>query len=55
MPLAGLMLQMDGSPHCWFGNERSCLMASVDDATSGIHAQFFPQKHDSPSAEKVLG
>lgn len=39
--LPGLMLQKDGSLHRWFGNERSCLIAIVDDANSDIHAQFF--------------
>ena len=42
MPLPGLMLQMDGSPHRWFGDEKSCLIAIIDGATSDIHAQFFP-------------
>ncbi|MEZ9906784.1 ISNCY family transposase, partial [Vibrio breoganii] len=44
MELPGLMLQMDGSPHRWFGNEKSCLIAMIDDATSDIHAQFFPSE-----------
>jgi len=44
MPLSGLMLQMDGSPHRWFGDEKSCLIAIIDDATSDIHAQFFPSE-----------
>ncbi|MCG9653660.1 ISNCY family transposase [Vibrio vulnificus] len=44
MEAPGLMLQMDGSPHRWFGEERSCLIAIVDDATSDIHAQFFPSE-----------
>lgn len=41
MESAGLLLQMDGSPHRWFGHEKSCLIALIDDATSEIHAQFF--------------
>ena len=44
MELPGLMLQMDGSPHRWFGDEKSCLIAIIDDATSDIHAQFFPSE-----------
>ncbi|HHF2959541.1 TPA: ISNCY family transposase [Vibrio diabolicus] len=44
MESPGLMLQMDGSPHRWFGDERSCLIAIVDDATSDIHAEFFPSE-----------
>jgi len=41
MESPGLLLQMDGSPHRWFGNEKSCLIAIIDDATSEIHAEFF--------------
>lgn len=41
MEMPGLMLQMDGSPHRWFGDDKSCLIAIIDDATSDIHAQFF--------------
>ena len=37
----GLLLQMDGSPHRWFGHEKSCLIAMIDDATSEIYAEFF--------------
>ena len=29
----GLLLQMDGSPHHWFGDKKSCLIAIIDDAT----------------------
>ena len=41
MESPGLMLQMDGSPHRWFGDKKSCLIAIIDDATSEIHAEFF--------------
>jgi transposase len=41
MESPGLLLQMDGSPHRWFGDEKSCLIAIIDDATSEIHAEFF--------------
>jgi transposase len=41
MEAPGLLLQMDGSPHRWFGNKKSCLIAIIDDATSEIHAEFF--------------
>lgn len=41
MESAGLLLQMDGSPHRWFGNKKSCLIDIIDDATSDIHAEFF--------------
>lgn len=37
----GEMDQFDGSYHVWFGNEESCLLLSVDDATGKItHAKF---------------
>ena len=37
----GEMQQFDGSYHVWFGNEESCLLLSVDDATGKItHAKF---------------
>lgn len=41
MPNQGLMVQLDGSPHKWFGNRQTCLIAAVDDATSELHAEFF--------------
>src|SRR6185437_14727844 len=41
MDCQGLLLQMDGSPHHWFGNEKSCLIAIIDDATSEVYAEFF--------------
>ena len=37
----GEMQQFDGSYHNWFGNEESCLLLSVDDASGKItHAKF---------------
>ena len=41
MESAGLLLQMGGSTHRWFGEKKSCLIAIIDDATSEVHAQFF--------------
>lgn len=41
MESPGLLLQMDGSSHRWFGNKKSCLIAIIDDATNEIHAEFF--------------
>lgn len=41
----GLMLQMDGSHHRWFGGRESCLIAAIDDATSEIPAaRFYPSE-----------
>ena len=38
----GLMLQIDGSPHHWFGSQQpACtLLAAIDDATSEVFAVF---------------
>ncbi len=36
MAQKGLMLQMDGSPHRWFGSRKTCLVIAIDDATSDI-------------------
>ncbi|MEZ8236611.1 ISNCY family transposase [Vibrio splendidus] len=44
MEAEGLMLQMDGSPHLWFGDKKSCLIAMIDDATSEVHTEFFPSE-----------
>ncbi|CEE92375.1 transposase (fragment) [Xenorhabdus nematophila str. Anatoliense] len=53
MESAGLLLQMDGSPHRWFGNEKSCLIALIDDATSEVHAEFF-QSETTEGCLKVM-
>lgn len=41
MSQEGLMVQMDGSHHHWFGERFLCLMAAIDDATGEIFAQFY--------------
>ena len=41
MESPGLLLQMGGSTHRWFGGKKSCLIALIDDATSEVHAVFF--------------
>ncbi len=48
----GEMQQFDGSYHVWFGDEESCLLLSVDDATGKItHAKF----DDNESTMAVFG
>tara|TARA_B110000908_G_C10182248_1_gene416272 strand:+ start:102 stop:1250 length:1149 start_codon:yes stop_codon:yes gene_type:complete len=43
MKQTGVMLQLDGSPHMWFGRKKSCLVAIIDDATSDIlYGEFSP-------------
>ena len=44
MPSPGLLVQMDGSPHKWFEDSKSCLIAAIDDANSELHAEFFPSE-----------
>lgn len=45
MERPGLLLQMDGSHHAWFGNVKTCLIAVIDDATSEVlHAEIFPSE-----------
>lgn len=42
MPQEGMLLQMDGSCHKWFGNFESDLIGAIDDATSEVvGAEFF--------------
>lgn len=54
MGQTGLMLQMDGSPHHWFGNKLSCLIAAIDDADSDVpYGEFFPSE-DTISCMRVL-
>jgi len=43
MSQLGLMLQLDGSPHRWFGVRKTCLVIAIDDATGDIlYGEFSP-------------
>jgi transposase len=43
MPEQGLMIQLDGSPHRWFGFRKTCLVIAIDDANSEIvYGEFSP-------------
>lgn len=56
MPRRGMLLQMDGSHHEWFGPRASvcCLVGNIDDATSTCeYAEFFPGE-DTISVLTVL-
>lgn len=54
MKQTGLMIQMDGSPHKWFGGKDSCLISSIDDASNEVpFAEFFPAE-DTISCMRVL-
>jgi transposase len=49
MSQEGMMLQVDGSPHHWFGPDQpSCsLLVAIDDATGKIVAGVFRQQEDA--------
>lgn len=54
MARPGVMLQMDGSPHQWFGGKESCLIATIDDANNEVaYGEFFPAE-DTISCMTVL-
>lgn len=54
MQSTGLLLQMDGSPHKWFGQKEATLIAAIDDADSDLaYAEFFPAE-DTLSCLTVL-
>jgi transposase len=54
MPAEGMLLQLDGSPHRWNGEDVWTLIAAIDDATSRIpHAEFFPSE-DTLNCMRVL-
>lgn len=49
MPQAGMLVQVDGSPHHWFGPEqpRCTLLGAIDDATGEVVAAVFRQQEDA--------
>ena len=54
MQSTGQMIQMDGSPHKWFGGKDATLISALDDADSDIvYAEFFPAE-DTISCMTVL-
>lgn len=50
----GAVLQMDGSPHLWYGNEKCCLVQLIDDATSIVPAAFFSDTETTWACFNVL-
>lgn len=52
----GALIQMDGSPHRWFGEDRPpcCLMAAIDDATSIPIVGFFVKAEGSEPYLRLL-
>ncbi len=54
VPQKGLLIQLDGSPHRWFGKSKSCLIAAIDDADGSLlHSEFF-HSEDSINCMRVL-
>jgi len=54
MPHAGMLLQMDGSPHRWNGEDTWTLISAIDDATSDIAwAEFYPSE-DTENCMRLL-
>lgn len=55
-PVEGMMVQWDGSPHRWFGDDQPpcCLMAAVDDATGKLLGALFVQSESSESYLRLL-
>jgi transposase len=54
MRQTGMLLQMDGSHHRWFGGVPSCLIAAIDDASSEIPFAEFFLGEDTISCMRVL-
>jgi transposase len=52
----GELVQLDGSPHDWFGTgEKCCLMNLVDDATSRSFALLFPHETTQAAMRVLMG
>lgn len=52
----GELVQLDGSPHDWFGTgEMCCLMNLVDDAMSRSFALFFPHEATEAAMRVLMG
>lgn len=54
MKQTGILVQMDGSHHKWFGGIESCLIALIDDATSEVIQAEFAYGETTDACMKVL-
>ena len=54
LPKEGMMIQFDGSNHVWFGEERTDLIAGIDDATGTVVAAEFFYGETSNNSLKVI-
>lgn len=52
---AGMLVQLDGSPHDWFGTDsRATLQAAIDDATGDVVAAVFREQEDAAGYFEIL-
>jgi transposase-like protein len=54
MPQEGMLVQYDGSPHIWFGEESSVLLAAIDDATGTILSARFVEGETSLEGMRII-
>ena len=56
-PQEGMLVQIDGSPHRWFGPDARAvtLLAAIDDATGKVLAAIFRQQEDAQGYFPVDG
>lgn len=56
MPQAGMLLQMDGSPHAWLENRgpQFTLLLAIDDATGTVPYALFREREDTPGYFELL-
>jgi hypothetical protein len=51
----GELVQMDGSHHVWFGEDRKCLMNMVDDATTTTYARLYEEETTEAAMRTLWG
>jgi hypothetical protein len=54
LPQEGMLVQYDGSPHIWFGEMSSVLLAAIDDATGTILAAHFVEGETSLNGLRIF-
>jgi transposase len=54
MKSKGIMVQMDGSLHKWFGLQKTCLIIAIDDADGEIIAGYFTPSETSFGCMSVI-
>lgn len=54
MPQEGMLVQYDGSPHIWFGDESFVLLAAIDDATGKVLSARFVDGETSLNGMMIM-